>query len=292
MPNQEQIKKYNNILHKKLSVYLNFEPDYIKENTLKEIVRECDLGCEEAYSYLLASAMYMDVAGSEEDRKLFEMYFPYMVHQLDSSEYESDPYMLEICIPEIRDGAWETRIQKYAPYEAFVFDDFRYMLDSRVIPQIGFFTREYRYPAVLHNGREWMLITPNEINTMKKPISKSHGKVLTFGLGLGYFAFMCALRDQVESVTVIECDKSVADIFERYIRPQMSCADKVKVIIADAYEYAEHEMKSGGYDYVFYDIWHDPSDGVEAYLHLKQYEHLLPNAEFDYWIEDTLKYYL
>jgi hypothetical protein len=51
-------------------------------------------------------------------------------------------------------------------------------------------------------------------------------------------------------------------------------------------------MALEGYDYVFADIWHDPSDGVELYKRFKNLEHLMPDAEYDYWIEATMKYYL
>ncbi len=292
MPSKTKIERYNKILLQKLSVYLNLEPDHLRADVVEKVADECELDTQDAYAYLLASAVCLDVAGSEEDRELFEMYFPYMLHELDTGEYEADAYMLEILIPEVTEGRWEMKMQKYAPYEAFACNDLRYMLDGRVIPQVGYFTREYNYPCVCQDGREWMLITPNEINTMKIPISHSHGKVLTFGLGLGYFAFMSARRDNVESVTVVERDESVISLFERYILPQMSCRDKIRIIRADAYTYAESEMQKGKFDFVFCDIWHDPSDGVQAYKKFKSYEHLLPCAEFAYWIEETMKHYL
>lgn len=292
MPTKAQIEKYNKALMKKLSVFLNLESDYIKEQTVEKIARECDLDRQDAYMYLLASAMYMNLSENEEDRELFELYFPDMVRELDPSDYESDPYMLEIYLDDVKCGDWEIKTGKYAPYEAFVHDDFKYCLDSRVIAQIGYFPREYNYPVVYQNGREWMLITPNEINTMKKPISLSHGKVLTFGLGLGYFAFMTARRDNVESVTVVERDESVIELFEKHIRDQIADKDKIRIIRADAFDYAEHEMAVEGYDFVFADIWHDPSDGVELYKKFKSLENLMPNAEYYYWIEETLKYYM
>ena len=78
--------------------------------------------------------------------------------------------------------------------------------------------------------------------------------------------------------------------------PAHGAQDSIFVQLKDgtvlAYEYAENEMENGGYDFVFCDIWHDPSDGVEAYKRLKEYEKLLPNAEFEYWIEQTMKYYM
>ena len=292
MPTKEQFERYNSILLKKLSILLSAEPDYIKRDTVEQIARECELDTQDAYAFLMANAMYMDVANNSGDRELFEYYFYDMIRELDIDDYESDPYMLEIFLGESECGDWEIKTDRYAPYEAFVYDDYKYYMDGRVIPQIGYFTREYTYPVVYQNGREWMLITPNEINTMKRPVSRSHGKVLTFGLGLGYFAFMSARKNDVDSVTVIERDPAVIELFEHHILPEMSCKEKIRVICADAFEYAERDMAREGYDYVFADIWHDPSDGVELYRRFKTLEHLMPYAEYDYWIEDTMKYYL
>ena len=289
---REKIDLYNRILLEKLSVFLNLEPDYIKGETVDKIACECDIDRQDAYAYLLANAMYMNLYDNEQDREVFECYFTDMISELDSSDYESDPYMLEIFLDEAKCGEWTIKTDKYKPYEAFVFDDYKYLSDGRVIPQIGYFTKEYFYPTVYQNGREWMLITPNEINTMKGPISRSHGKVLTFGLGLGYFAFMTSRKDEVTSVTVVELDKNAIELFEKIILPQMSHKEKIRIICADAFDYAENSMKDEAYDYVFADIWHDPSDGVELYKRFKNLEHLMPDAEYDYWIEETIKYYL
>ena len=288
----ESIKRHNAQLLKKLSVYLNLEPDYIKADTVERVAQECELDTQDAYAYLLANAMYMDLSNSADDRELFENYFFDMIRELDPDDYESDPYMLEVYLDTAKTGNWEIVRNKYNPYEAFVYDDYKYCDDGRVIPQIGYFTREYTYPVVMQNGREWMLITPNEINTMKDAITRSHGKVLTFGLGLGYFAFMSARKRSVGSVTVIERDPQVIELFETHILPQMSCRDKIRIICADAFDYAEHQMALEGYDYVFADIWHDPSDGVELYRRFKTLEHKMPDAEYDYWIEQTMKYYM
>ncbi len=289
---KDKIEKYNGILLRKLSVFLNNEPDLIKEEKITEIARQCSLDRECAYMYMLASALYLDVANDREDAEMFRLYFPDMVFELDAGEYECDSYMLEILVPSVKLGSWELCTMHYAPYEAFVFDDFKYTDDGRVIAQIGYFPRRYDYPCVKHDGREWMLITPNEINTMREPISRARGKVLTFGLGLGYFAFMAAKKDEVERVDVVEIDEEVIELFVRYILPQMDVKDKINVIRADAYEFAERELTDGSYDFVFCDIWHDASDGVSAYKRLKEYAKKAPNTEFAYWIEKTLKYYM
>ena len=84
MPTKEQFERYNSILLKKLSILLNAEPDYIKRDTVEQIARECELDTQDAYAFLMANAMYMDVANNSGDRELFEYYFYDMIRELDT----------------------------------------------------------------------------------------------------------------------------------------------------------------------------------------------------------------
>ena len=67
-----------------------------------------------------------------------------------------------------------------------------------------------------------MLITPNEIETMKKSISEATGNVLTYGLGLGYYAYMVSMKENVESVTIVEKDKEIIDLFKKKYKLERS----------------------------------------------------------------------
>ena len=132
-----------------------------------------------------------------------------------------------------------------------------------------------------------MLITPNEIETMKSPIEKAFGDVATYGLGLGYFAFMASEKETVSSVTVVERDEKVIRLFEEHILPQFPHKNKIRIVNEDALVYAQGENR---HDFVFADIWHDPSDGCDLYLKLKACER--EGVAYEYWIENTLKLYL
>ena len=64
--------------------------------------------------------------------------------------------------------------------------------------------------------------------------------------------------------------------------------DKVRVILADAFEYAEFEMPKEKYDFAFVDTWRDASDGAPMYERMKPLEAKNPETEFAYWIENFL----
>ena len=94
-------------------------------------------------------------------------------------------------------------------------------------------------------------------------------------------------KENVDSVTVIEKDERVIRLFEEHILPQFPHRDKIRIINEDALTYAEGE---NSHDFVFADIWHDPSDGCDLYLKLKALEK--DGVIYEYWIEDTIKLYL
>ncbi|HCF61860.1 MAG TPA: hypothetical protein DFS52_28170 [Myxococcales bacterium] len=292
MLTRAQIDRCNSRLLEKLGRFLNETPDFIDAGSVEGLADECGLTRERAFSLLLSAALGLDLEANPEDKALYDNYFPEMLRRLDEEEFRRNPYYAKVQIPEARLGRWELGHRRYAPYEAFVRDDLEQMADGRVVPQLGYFEREFRYPVVFEDGREWMLVTPNEIETMRAPIERASGKVLAYGLGLGYFAYMVCEKQGVSSVTVVERDANVIGLFERFLLPQFSRPQKVEIVREDAFAHAERELGPGRFDLVFTDLWHDPSDGVESYLKMKRYESQCPRTAFMYWIEKTMKHYL
>jgi len=289
---KEAIHAENERALETVSFYLNFISDTIKKESIEKITGGEVTLRDYAYSALMATACGLDPYENPDDKLIFRKYLLPMVKGLSTDEYEANLYYRNIKIPTESFGKWRLETRKYVPYEAFVYDDIEMRGDGRVLPRIGYFDREFAYPAVLENGREWMTVTPNEINTMKKAINTAFGNTLTFGLGLGYYTYMVSEKDNVDTVTVIERDKDVISLFESKILPQFGNRHKVHVICADAFDFADSELKSGEYDHIFTDLWHDPSDGIELYLKMKEREKLCPEAIFEYWIEKTIKIYL
>lgn len=277
-----KFKFYNEIILNRLSIYLNNNSDYINEDMINDIVNSTNINIEEAYRILLSTILEL-----VDNKEIMDYYINDMIKLLDINKYKNNLYYKNIKLDNINNGKWKIEMKAYKPYESFVYNDLVKKEDGRIIPQIGFFKEEYIYPCVLENNREWMLITPNEIETMNKPINNAFGNVLTYGLGLGYFQYMISLKENVEKITIIENNEEVINLFMKYILPQFEYKDKIEIICTDAYEYANKKIK---YDYVFVDIWHDPSDGVDAYLKFKEIE--MENIKYDYWIEDTIKCYL
>ena len=165
------------------------------------------------------------------------------------------------------------------------------VIDSRLaymnVPRLAVFNKDFVSPClnIKDTNEMWMSITPNEVYTMEKAISKSFGKVLTLGCGIGYFAYMSSLKEDVESVTIIENDQEVIDMFNECILPQFKTKDKIKLIKADAIDYM-HELEDGLYDYCFADIWIG-AIGIKDYFKVKEIGRNFKKMVIDYWIEDA-----
>ena len=99
---------------------------------------------------------------------------------------------------------------------------------------------------------------------------------------------MVSEKENVESITVVEKSPDVIALFKEYILPQFSHPEKVHIVNADAFEYAEHTMPAEHFDVAFVDTWRDASDGAPMYERMKALEHLSPDTEFLYWIENFL----
>ena len=186
-------------------------------------------------------------------------------------------------------GAFELGYASYRPYELFVADDLRAYPDGAVLPVLGYFTRPFAYPVLTENGREWMTATPNEINTIRPMAEAAHGRVLTLGLGLGYFAFHALLNPRVERVTAVERSADAIRLFRERILPAFPRPERLTILQADAFATAPALYQSGQYDFVFADLWHDAADGLPMYERLKKME--VPGPEYRYWIEKTLEFY-
>ncbi|MBQ8320995.1 MAG: hypothetical protein IJX92_01350 [Clostridia bacterium] len=268
--------------------YLERYPEVITTEMIDTLTEDGEITREEALVALLCEIFGLDFNNGLEDRILIKDYLTPSVRLLDRKKYESDPYYKNVRLENIKDGNWEIRWEKYSPYQAVIAGDMIIKEDFSEIPPLGFFTEEFRFPAVLEDGNEWMTLTPVDLDTSKEAIDAAHGKVVTFGLGLGYYAYMVSEKSDVDSITVIEKSPDVIRLFKNHILPKFPNKQKVRIIEADAFEYAERTMPGEKYDVAFVDTWRDASDGAPMYERMKRLEHLSPDTKFLYWIENFL----
>ena len=286
---QQSIQLQNNEIAQKIVDYLNTSPRAITSELMRE-VNPSGLNTLRIYQALFSGFIGLD-PDNDHDRMLEETYIWPGIQELSINEFINDPYYQYIKIPIEACENWNFTYEKYEPFEAFVCNDIKVNPDGVEIPQIGYFTQAFQYPVVEENGREWMAIKPSEILSMREPIKAIRGNVITFGLGLGYFAFMASEKNDVKQVTIIERDPHVIHLFTHFILPQFPHKEKINIIHEDAFVFMQSMTNNQGqaFDYAFVDLWHDASDGLELYLRSKQISEKIKDTRFLFWVENTLR---
>ena len=136
----------------------------------------------------------------------------------------------------------------------------------------------------------WMLDAPSEQATIDPLAHKAHGHVLTFGLGIGYFLFMAAINPRVTSLTVIEHNPRLIDLFKTHILPQFKSLTPITIIEGEAQAFfTPHTLKK--FDYTFVDVYQSSDDGLAMMNQLL--EQANPAYEsLDFWIESSCTHVL
>lgn len=270
------------------AAYIEHFPEIITEELVSSITDGGRISKRDAICALLCEFFGLDVEKNPQDKMLYREYITKSVRILDAEKYRQNPYYKNVKLTDTTYGSWEIKRESYEPYRAVICDDMIFGDGYLEVPPLGFFTEKFDFPAVLEDGNEWMTLTPVDMDTCDEAIAAAHGKVITFGLGLGYYAYMVSLKGDVESVTVIEKNSDVISLFKTHILPYFPHPEKIRIINDDAFEYAEHKMPTEKYTYAFVDTWRDASDGAPMYKKMKPYERLNPDTVFSYWIENFL----
>lgn len=284
----KKITEENDRILRLYANYLNLTPRLLDARTVRNLAADCTIPAADAFRALFSASIGLDVPDNPDDRRLERVYIQAGVRSLSPTPYRNDAYVKTVRFGDLSVGKWRFTHGEYHAFEPFVCGHPVLTSDFREIPQIGFFEERFSFPSVTENGVEWMTVTPNEAETMRAVIGEAHGRVLTYGLGLGYFTFHASQKPEVQSVTVIERDPDLIGLFRNCILPQFPNRDKITVLHADAFEFTERDMKPEAFDLAFVDIWHDQSDGLPLYLRMKRSESRFPATAFRYWIEPTL----
>lgn len=154
----------------------------------------------------------------------------------------------------------------------------------------GFFDGKVTFPVLLENGEVWMSLVLSEIESMREPIRRARGRVITYGLGLGYYAFMASEKNEVESVTVVELNPHVIALFKEKILPWFPHGDKIRIVSGDALRYVDAQ-EDGAFDYGFSDFWAGIHDGLLLYMDFMPRTARFRKTLHDYWIENYVAEY-
>ena len=209
--------------------------------------------------------------------------------RLSKDFFYADKYLKNIKIPDVKNDNTLLLNVCYDKGEFLQYD--MPELDSDIIvPKLAFFDERVFFPSVYEGNMPWVSVCPSEINSMGIDIDKASGRCLVLGLGLGYYHYMISLSERVKSITVVEINEKIIELFETYILPQFEHKEKIKIVHADALEYMK-QVERDEYDFCYADIWEGQEDGSVAYNQIKPHEKRLPYTRFAYWIEKEIRWY-
>lgn len=203
----------------------------------------------------------------------------------DAEMVRENPYYQAVHPQVSRSGALQLAMRDALPYECIQsYHKSHDKNDPFFMSDIGFFEEKVTFPALLEKERVWMSIVMSEIESMQPAIHAAHGNVVTYGLGLGYYAFMAARKPDVKKVTAVELSPDVIRLFKNNILPQFPYPEKIEIVEGDAYEFLKRQ-NDGDYDFGYADFWAGILDGPELYLRFLPLTARFQKTVFDYWIE-------
>lgn len=255
--------------------------DITSEKQISVIKKKFSLSDKAALISVYQNYWELDL-DNEEDEEILNKYISPSIEECDINKYLSNPYYQKIKTAHIVEGDYELIIDHYQPYELFAYKDMSYEKDSFIeLNSLSFFKEKFPFLALNHKGVTWMSVTPNEIETMEKAVNEATGKVVVYGLGIGYYPYMISLKEDVKEIAIIEKDEKIIELFKKHLLPLFEHKEKITIIKQDAFKYMQENHY---FDYSFIDLWHNPVDGIELFLRAKKLEN---KGRYFYWLESS-----
>lgn len=218
------------------------------------------------------------------------------LNKITANDFAQNPYIKNIKIKDcyvddvylnnigtyLADITYINSSRKRDPKTLTTIYDFCYFDEPIRYPSIGIIKPDMPFGI---NYDKWMGVEPGEINTFASFIAEAKGNVLLMGCGLAYVAYMLSIKKDVETVTIVELNPKIIEMFQRNLKPQMN--DKIKIVQGDAIHFLENEDLSK-YQYCSVDIWHSALDMLPIYLKCLLAEPRHPHTKFHYWLEGDL----
>lgn len=254
-----------------------------------------DDAIENLYNYAEEFLPYSNLTKTMTADEMYDAIIKNIISQtqiFDKKEITENPYNKHIKIYKEIKNKLTLHMHETLPYEFFQSYNTSYNAKNPFLHiKAGFFKENVSFPVLLENNNVWMSVVMSEILSMRNEINKTHGNVITYGLGLGYYTFMVSQKENVDSVTVVEMNKEIIDLFKKQMLPYFPNKEKIKIVNADAFEYIKTQ-KDGEFDFAFADFWENVQHGLSLYLKFMPSTAKFKKTHFDFWIERCfMEYY-
>jgi hypothetical protein len=206
--------------------------------------------------------------------------------EYSKKEIYENSFIKNIKIDKFTNGKYTLDKNNFVKGELFVHNK-DYIEDLFHIPSLGYCKSDFIYPCIRVENYLYYFVSPEVINKYEHMVSVSEGNILCLGLGIGYFPYMVSLKDNVDSITIVEKDPELIDLFTSQILPQFENKNKIKIIKADPLNYI-HKLKENDFNYCMVDISANPSESLKSYIYIKRLEKRLKNINFIYYDETRI----
>lgn len=268
---------------------IRFVEDTWKDSKKRNYYRTQDAAF--IYAYISKELSYL--SGEIIRPDMFEeimLYISFIGFLFYKEDFERDLYISKIKINDSSFGDCRFTSGHLDAYELTEYDIDQYNYSKElVLPRLCFLNNRFDYPVITKktdSGEKLIrAVTPFTICSIEDYITKSLGDVLVLGCGLGYYTYQISMKKTVKSVTIVEKDKNIIDLFENAILPQFKNAKKINIINADPFDYI-NKLEDAKYRHCFVDIWDDDND-IESYFKMKALCKRFKKTKFFFYLEEN-----
>ena len=130
-------------------------------------------------------------------------------------------------------------------------------------------------------GETWMSLMPVQFEGLQLAADCARGEVVLFGLGLGWLAALCAVRAEVDCVTVVELDRGLIELHRElalFERLPGAAGAKVRLVEGDALDW----RPDGPVDLLQADIW-QPLVGADRLPEVRRMQANVAARTIHFW---------
>ena len=291
------IEECISIVHKRAAqsymeeVYFNAlsEGIYIPKKALQQAVKNGPSNTEEeAYSLFLTTLYTEDELPDDDTYALIKD----SITVIDDSVAGNDPYLRDVNIGELDLSTENAKftVMPTLPYELQqlrIISNLFSPYELNTTQPFGFSKTQSSFPLLILNDTTGYGASTFVRNLSKEHIDKAKGHVVVFGLDIGYFAYLTALKNNVKSLTIVEPNEQLVRIFNKYILPKFKDDAKKKISIVSR-EFDETFLDKkfmNKFNFCFVNTYFTRDDGIPTFIKYKENEKDL-KCIVSYWLED------
>ena len=211
---------------------------------------------------------------------------------LETKHLEANPYYKALKSISFNEGEYRLEYPEIKAYALCYYgEEYAYGANYAINMSLAMIDHDFSYPSIYKKGLEWMSLSPYEMRTYEVPIALAKGHVLVLGLGIGYFAYMASLKEEVTDIHIVEGDPKLVEVFRKHLLPLFPHPEKIHIDRLVPFTFYD-TVEDKDYDYIFCNMWFGVTYGAADYLTVKHHFDTFKYTQCVYYLENTMITYL